>query len=169
MESYNKFIHERSQKRNPPSPEKEKARLAAIEEKAKVKSRILNCKILEIRRLLNLEKTATVKARYRAISRLLNSTNRFSQTLVCNVAEVNLTAYINYKRRPKEHWVEQRRKENIALQIIRANLINPNEKIGLLVAHKLVKDHGLNIDVKTIARLLDANGFNRERKGSRND
>lgn len=169
MDSYSNFVHTRSQNRNPPSPEKERRRIEAIRQKAEMRSHVLNGKILTIRRLLKIDEDASQKERYKAISRLLNSSSRFSKTLVCKAAGVNLTAYINYAQRPKEYWLAQRQKETVALQIIRTSQINPNDKIGLLEAHKLVRNHGIHIAVKTIAKLLDASGFNRERKGSRND
>lgn len=169
MDSYSRMIQEQSRNRNPPSPDKELKKIEAARAKADDKSRILNGKIWAIRRLLKLDRNATSKERYAAIARVLESTDKYSASLVCKAAGIKLTAYIKQRSRPQNPWAIQRKKEEVAVQIIRANLESPDAKVGLLEAHRIVRDHGIPIAVKTIAKLLDSNGFTREKKGTDND
>lgn len=61
------------------------------------------------------------------------------------------------------------KKESVALEVIKANYPDTETKVNLCEVHGLVKDHGIPITMETVAKLLDANGYIRKRKGMTNE
>ena len=105
----------------------------------------------------------------KALKAILDSAPEYSVSLACHAVGLPRSSYHMYCARQHEPWAAQRNKESVALEIIKANYPDATVRINLSEAHGLVKDHGIPITMETVARLLDANGYIRKRKGMTNE
>lgn len=162
VESYNRFINQQSLRR---CPSAEQIRIA--KDKALLKASISRADhervMRKIRRELNIATGSTRKEIYASIEHLLATRKDFSLRLVCKVAGVSPSAFCSYRVRPRTPRIAQRQKESLALSIIQMNFSGNGSRICLSEAHEFLRAHGLHIAIATVARILDSNGYNRER------
>lgn len=166
MESYNKFILERSEYRAVKISELNRVREAIAKEKSKAKALAREHKKRKIRKLIRAASFESKAQLYEAIRKLVDSSEEYSANLVCEALGIPNSTYNLYCARHYEPWAAQRKKEEVVMQVISANYPNKTEPIGLREAHRLIQDHGIALAIETLARLLDANGYIREKKGS---
>lgn len=169
MESYSRFILERSENRNPPTPEKTRKLLESLHAKASHKARIRERKLMKIRALLKLEPDANRQDKFEAVKRFLETTSEFSKALVCTAASLPVSTYNTYAGRPDGAWANMRKRAAVALTIIRTNFNAELDTVSVADAYRIVRSHGISTSLATIIRLLDENGFKRTKKESIND
>ena len=169
MESYTRFIRERSENRNPPTPEKTRKLLESLHAKSNRKARIREGMCMKIRALLKLSPSAGRQEKFEAVKRVLEATSGFSKALVCEAAGLHVSTYNTYAERPQGAWANMRKRASVALQIIRTNFSAELDTVSVADAYRLIRSHGISTSEKTIIRLLDENGFKRTRKGAIND
>ena len=169
MESYSRYIHECSENRNPPTPERTRKLLESLHAKANRKARIREGMCMKIRALLKLSPSAGRQEKFEAAKRVLEATSEFSKALVCEAAGLHVSTYNTYAERPQGAWANMRKRASVALQIIRTNFSAELDTVSVADAYRLIRSHGISTSEKTIIRLLDENGFKRTRKGAIND
>lgn len=169
MESYSRFIRERSENRNPPTTERTQKLLEALHSKASRKARIREGKLAKIRTLLKLGPSAGRQEKFEAINRFLGTTSEFSKALVCAAAGLPVSTYNSYAGRPQGAWANMRKRASVALEIIRSFFNAELDTVSVAEAYRIVRSHGISTSLATITRLLDENGFKRTKKGPIND
>ena len=169
MESYSRFIRERSENRNPPTTERSQKLLEALHSKASRKGRIREGKLAKIRALLKLGPSAGRQEKFEAIKRFLGTTSEFSKALVCAAAGLPVSTYNSYAGRPQGAWANMRKRVSVALEIIRSFFNAELDTVSVADAYRIVRSHGISTSLATITRLLDENGFKRTKKGPIND
>lgn len=169
MDSYSRYIRERSENRNPPTPEKTQKLLESLHAKVTRKARIREGKCMKIRALLKLGPHAGRQEKFEAVNRILETTAEFSKALVCEAAGLPVSTYNTYAGRPDGAWANMRKRAAIALEIIRANFNAELDIVSVADAYRLIRSHGISTSQKTIIRLLDEDGFRRTKKATIND
>lgn len=169
MGSYSRFIRERSENRNPPTPERTQKLLELLHSKARRKARIREGKLTKIRALLKLDPSAGRQEKFEAAKRFLKTTSEFSKALVCAAAGLPVSTYNSYAGRPQGAWANMRKRASVALEIIRSFFNTELDTVSVAEAYRIVRSHGISTSLATITRLLDENGFKRTKKGTIND
>lgn len=166
ISSFNRFIRNRTEDHSARIAQRKHAAEIAATERAR---RIVADRERAIRRIRKLVGEAHAETKFqicKAIEKILESTTAYSTRFVCSAVGIPPSTFTTYRTRQHEPWAAQHKKESVALEIIKANYPDATVRINLSEAHGLVKDHGISITMETVAKLLDANGFDRKRKGS---
>lgn len=166
ISSFNRFIRNRTEDHSARIAQRKHAAEIAATERAR---RIVADRERAIRRIRKLVGEAHAETKFqicKAIEKILESTTAYSTRFVCSAVGIPPSTFTTYRTRQHEPWAAQHKKEAVALEIIKANYPDATVRINLSEAHGLVKDHGISITMETVAKLLDANGFDRKRKGS---
>ena len=169
MSSYNRFIHSRTEDHTARIAERKRRAEAIATERARRCSANRERKIRRIRKMIAAAHPETKMQLCKALKAILDSTPEYSVSLACHAVGLPRSSYHMYCARQHEPWAAQRNKESVALEIIKANYPDATVRINLSEAHGLVKDHGIPITMETVAKLLDANGYIRKRKGMTNE
>lgn len=166
LQSYNRFILLQRTNDDIQSEERMRLKKENISFKASIKAADHSRKIRRVKRLLALPNNASRQQTYEAIKALLGSTKEFSMSLICAAAGMPLTTYLSYRKRNRAPWDEQRKKESVALVLIK-ELFDTSAVISLREAHRTIQAHGFHITLTTVARLMDRANLIRVKKGTK--
>lgn len=166
LRSYNRFILLQRTHDDIQSEERMRLKEENTSFKASIKAADHSRKIRRVKRLLALPNNASRQQTYEAIKALLGSTKEFSMSLICAAAGMPLTTYLSYRKRNRAPWDDQRKKESVALMLIK-ELFDTSAVISLREAHRTIQAHGFHITLTTVARLMDRANLIRVKKGTK--